>query len=277
MHKQESLVKKLSLSSTPAEKWEIINQLGKVKDKTVIDELVKILDSDTNIQIKSYAARALVKIGGKITLRKLVTLLNSDSWITRMKVAEILGELKYEAAVKPLIKALQTEKEPGVKEWLIISLGKIGEPKALDILINKLEHDKDWEIRMEAANALGEINNKKACQALLKSYQEDSNSTVRWTALAAIYTIDQDYSKINVEKLCNKLTNIVKNSSNEFLIAAAAKTLGKIGDYSVVEDLLYARKMHREMVRLEIDLALRKIAQKHGFSSKEELIDKINY
>ena len=86
------LIEQLADANLKQEKSSIITQLGELRDEEAIPILVSCLEQDDDIEIKGYAANALMNYSSNILTDSLVGLLKSDSWVTRMKAVEILGE-----------------------------------------------------------------------------------------------------------------------------------------------------------------------------------------
>ncbi|MHA1243906.1 MAG: HEAT repeat domain-containing protein [Candidatus Heimdallarchaeota archaeon] len=271
----DSLIQQLVDVSEKNEKYHIITQMGELGDKTAIKYLINFLDSEEDNEIKSYAANAIIKIGGRKTPSNLYRLLRSSSWVTRMKTIEILGELKDKNASYLLIRALRNDSEPNVREWAAISLGKIGDRKAIRHLIYVLKNEEDWEVRMEAANALGIINGKQAQNALKEIYYSDKEYRVSWAAASALAHINKDAAKSIVKDLTFTLIDILKQEKDEEMRGAAARTLGEIGNRLAAKTMLNELKLNKEFVRLEIDLALDKMAKRFNYKTKEEFIKNI--
>jgi len=272
----EEIIEQLTKASSIEEKYSLIKQLGERKEQSALEILIPCLKNETDNTIKSYAADAIIKIGGKKAVLKVIKLLRNPSWVTRMKAAEILGELRNRLAVLPLIRVLRTDEEANVKEWAAIALGKIKDKRACRALINSLKTEENWQIRMEAAFALGIIENKQALDALLNSYYEDPDIRVRWAAATAYARIDRQNSRILLDKLRKELLNVLEREKNETILCAAAKALGEIGDLSIVNQMINTMKISREMVRLELNVAVNKIVKKHNNLKEQEITETNN-
>jgi HEAT repeat protein len=143
-------------------------------DESTIEKLINSLNNE-NIDIRKNAASALIKIGVP-ALEMLINALEDENWRVRWYSAEILGEIKDDRAVKPLIKALNDENN-GVRSNSIIALIEIGEP-AVEMLINALE-DVNWRVRLHSAEILGEINDDRAVKPLTETLNDDNNDVRR--------------------------------------------------------------------------------------------------
>ena len=57
----------------------------------------------------------------------LIEYLEDDDWLVREAAADLLGKIGDVRAVEPLMKRLQVDKDTGVKELAVKSLGLIGD------------------------------------------------------------------------------------------------------------------------------------------------------
>ena len=70
-----------------------------------------------------------------------------------------------------------------------LTLGRIGDPRAVPALNERLEHDFDKEVRVAAAQALGEIGDERGAVALQKAVIHDKRADVRDAAKLALAKI----------------------------------------------------------------------------------------
>ena len=71
----------------------------------------------------------------------------------------------------------------------VVTLGRMGDPRAIPALNERLEHDFDKEVRVAAANALGEIGDERGAVALEKAVIHDKRHDVREAAKLALSKI----------------------------------------------------------------------------------------
>ncbi|MCK5299312.1 MAG: HEAT repeat domain-containing protein, partial [Candidatus Heimdallarchaeota archaeon] len=211
----------------------------------------------------------------KEATQMLVHLLRSESWITRMKAVETLGELEDKKATLTLIRLLRNDPESSVREWAAISLGKIGDKKALKPLASALAKDSHFEVRMEAAKALGKIKDRKAKGALVQAFYSDAEYQVSWASASALANLNDGESKKLLKELTKELVKILESEKDETVLSAAAKTLGEIGNEIAAKIMLKTMKISKELVRLEINLALGKMAKRLNYKDREEFIENI--
>ncbi|UJG40981.1 MAG: HEAT repeat domain-containing protein [Candidatus Heimdallarchaeum aukensis] len=170
-----------------------------------------------------------------VSIKKVLKQLEDSDPIVRRDAILTLGELKDEKGVDPLIKCVQQE----IKEnriTAIVALSDIGDHRAIEILIYCLMDD-DEEIRLAAARALGRFTSPQAITTLLVSLKKDPSVRVK---------------------------------------SRAALSLGSIGSELPVEELLKESKLeHPTTLLYSINSALTMIAKKNGYSSVDELVQKI--
>ncbi|MHA1640789.1 MAG: HEAT repeat domain-containing protein, partial [Candidatus Heimdallarchaeota archaeon] len=111
---------------------------------------------------------------------------------------------------------------------------------------------------------------------LVNAYYNDPDIRVRWAAATAQAKIDKQNSSRLVKELRNELLNVLKEEKDETILCAAAKALGEIGDVSVLNQMINTMKISKEMVRLELNVAVNKIAKKHNVKNQEELLKNNN-
>jgi HEAT repeat protein len=145
----------------------------------------------------SFNQPNILDLKSKGDVRGLIEALNYENdHNVRLSAASALGKLEEDRAVEPLIDALDDRRE--VREVAILSLGRIGDPVAVDALIEKLK-DENWDVRSSAAKALGQIGDSRAIEPLIQSLR-DKSETVRWLAANALTSITNQTFGENAEQ-----------------------------------------------------------------------------
>lgn len=154
--------------------------LKAIKPGNAAEALVQAL-KDEDWLVRNAAAAALIEIDSRKSLPLLIKVLHAGKAGGGEEAAWILGELKIEPAVKPLIRALK-EKNTG---WMAAAaLGKIGSKEAVKPLLRRLK-DKDIKIRRAAAWALAKLPvGRKAVNALKKALKDEDGEVRVWAAVA---------------------------------------------------------------------------------------------
>jgi hypothetical protein len=114
----------------------------------------------------------------------LIVDLKDEDWTVRGCAAMSLGELGDARAVDPLIEALKDDRWD-VREVAALALGKIGDAKAVDPLIGVLKDEGNYGSAAAAAEALGEIGDPRAIVPLTEALKDD-RQRVRWAAAPAL-------------------------------------------------------------------------------------------
>ncbi|GEM_PF-331069 len=117
--------------------------LGTIKAPEAVPALVRALEDP---DVAEAAAEALVQLGPVVVPSVLPLLGHPDAWV-REGAAFVLGGVRAEEAVLPLLERLADE-ERRVREVAAWALGAIGDPRAVDPLMERLDRsvnaDPNW-------------------------------------------------------------------------------------------------------------------------------------
>jgi HEAT repeat protein len=166
--------------SSSSVRWIAASALGEIGDKRAVLPLIGSLeDSDENV--RQEAASALGEIGDKRAVLPLISSLKDSYWWVRRRAALALEKMGWKPRSQDEMIAylLALEKRD--------ELVKIGEP-AVEPLIGSLR-DSDWRTRRSAALTLGKIGDPRALPELKRVAREDKDSNVRRAAREAIRKI----------------------------------------------------------------------------------------
>jgi len=94
----------------------------------------------------------------------LIKLLKDENHGIRTSAAQLLGERKVEAAVKPLIKMLKTEERYACRIIVAKALYDIGDKKALPALKKLAKLDRNKTVRRVAAAIVREMQTVRVAQ-----------------------------------------------------------------------------------------------------------------
>ena len=125
--------------------------------KMDLNSIVALL-GHTNHRVASAAAYALGEIRNPEAVPALVSALKSDRDHMRRIAAHALGKIGDRRAVMPLIEVLCSKPQPtAVQVSVIMSLGKLGDPRAKRILTQLNRSHRNW-LQQTAKVALLKIN-----------------------------------------------------------------------------------------------------------------------
>jgi HEAT repeat protein len=175
-----------------------VKGLDGIKDKRVVNELLRFLSIEAeNWRVKIKVIGLLGEIEDPEVSDKLVTFFNNpflNEVCPAMKrsTALALGKRfnKGTRAADSLIEDLNSD-DILVREAVIQSLGKIGDPMAVPFIIRALD-DKKFAIRLSAVKALGDIGDPEAVPFLKKVASTDHDQYIRQAAKSALQDFRHD-------------------------------------------------------------------------------------
>jgi HEAT repeat protein len=188
----------------------------------------------------------VTKLSAKRDIKGLIRALNyqKDGGVRRA-ATEALGRMGADA-VEPLVASLEDGAQAGVHASAAQALGEIGDARAVEPLIAAL---KEENAKVAAADALGQIGDPRAVEPLIAALKDLSGST-RGNIAQALGLIDDPRA---VEPL---IAALKEQNGGERLIVEA---LGHLGDPRAVEPLIAALYYDSVVVRSRAADALGKI------------------
>ena len=152
-------------------RWKCAQALGILGKKEGTDTLVRIL-SDEDKYVRAAAARSLGQVKSENAGDDLINALKDEHWLVRLNVREALLQIG-EAIDDRLIAALK-DKNSSVRWQTACVLGRIKSDKAIKPLIEALA-DADWMVRDEAAVALTKFDSGKVTEPLGDALNDKSD------------------------------------------------------------------------------------------------------
>jgi|GEM_PF-2348687 len=162
----------------------------------------------------------------------LLEALSSGELEVRRASAFALREIKDPRTFKPLAELLMKDKDPHIRMNAALTLGYLGEEKAVKVLINALA-DPHPLVRCAVVAALGEIGGEKdVLEALVTTLQKDESWRVRRSVLISLV-------KLRSEKIIPFIVKALEDKE-QVVRASAAISLGEIGDEECIAPLAKA-------------------------------------
>ncbi|MFQ3675148.1 MAG: HEAT repeat domain-containing protein [Endomicrobiia bacterium] len=163
------------------------------------------------------------------TVDALIKSLSEKDPFVRAIGCEVLGKMREKKALRQIMMLL---KDPSkyVREKAAISLGQIGDKKAVPVLVEVLEKDEAEEVRVTIAGVLGHLRDKVAVPVLIKTL-EDPSPTARMksaislgligdpSAIPALYRVLKDTHELVRKYACEALGNIGRPAIPALLMA----------------------------------------------------------
>ena len=145
---------------------------------------------------RADAALALGKIKGDDEVVSALgdTLRNDKTWEVRAVAADSLGKLGSPAAAKLLLAALDTAKEPWLRNRIVTALGNFKDDPAMTAKLNSIaKEDSSYRARAAALQALGRMKTADAFATLEAAIAADSpDDFLRNASLRALGPLGDD-------------------------------------------------------------------------------------
>jgi HEAT repeat protein len=164
--------------------------LGELGMEEAVPALARRLDH-ADERVRKAVALALAKIGTRSVAEPLHRALHDPAVDVRMQVALGIGGRKSLALAMPLVVAMEEEKDEGVVRELILALGRIGSPDAVQALIKcaqpagRIFGRKPTALRLAAVEGL-RLAGTPAAYGTLEGLADDGDRQVRAAARAAV-------------------------------------------------------------------------------------------
>jgi HEAT repeat protein len=159
-----------------------VSVLGDLKPEKAVLPLVGAMRDD-DWQVRLQVPDILIRFGSGVEEHFLEALKDENKW-TKMGAINVLGRLKSDDAVLPLISLLE-DQEQMVRDEAAVGLSRINSRTALDPLFDLLEHERSY-VREEAAWVLGEMKSKDAVPRLIKALDDEEAGWMAAVALGKI-------------------------------------------------------------------------------------------
>jgi HEAT repeat protein len=174
--------------------WFVVRNVAELIGELGMDDAVpalgKCLDH-ADERVRKAVGLALAKIGTRGAAEPLRRALRDRSQEVRMQVALGIGGRKSSALAMPLVVAMEEEKDEAVVRELILALGRIGSPDAVQALIKWAQPTgrffgrKPSELRVAAVEAL-RLAATPAALGTLEGLSDDGDRAVREAATRSV-------------------------------------------------------------------------------------------
>lgn len=174
--------------------WFVVRNVAELLGELGMDEAVPALArrlDHADERVRKAVAMALAKIGTRNAAEPLRRALRDRSLEVRLQVALGIGGRKSSALAMPLVVAMEEEKDEAVVRELILALGRIGSPDAVQALIKwaqpagRIFGRKPSALRLAAVDAL-RLAATPAALGTLEGLVDDSDRQIREAAKNAV-------------------------------------------------------------------------------------------
>jgi HEAT repeat protein len=236
LHSEEKMVRQIA-----------VKVMTELRDERTIGPLIDALN-DEDLQVQKDAAQALMNMGSSV-IEPLLNVFNPENISMTSSAIVILGNLKDNRAVEPLIGVLKYFTSWKVRYEAARSLGKIKDRRSILPLIDAL-NDKHVKVREGAAEALRQIG-PIAVDPLITALSDD-NLNICHDAIVLL-------GDIKASQAVEPLILVLKNHELWTLRFEAARALGKIRDTRAIEPLIEALNDKDAYVREGVKSVLKEI------------------
>jgi len=179
--------------------WFVVRNVAELVGELGLEEAVPALARQLGHEderVRKAVALALAKTGSRSAAEPLRRALKDKSPEVRIQAAVGVGGRKASALAMPLVVAMGEEENEAVEQELMLALGRIGSPDAVQALIKfaqpggKLFGRKPTQLRVTAVEAL-RLAATPAAIGTLEGLGADSDKQVRAAAQAALRDLKQ--------------------------------------------------------------------------------------
>ncbi len=185
---------------------------------------------DVSANVRRAAAGVLKTTNGNRARILLEELLSDPESEVRSMAIEALGVPKNEAAVKPLLRLLQKEKDPALLEKASHALGVIGNKNAVPGLLEILSSPNE-NVQWAAINSLGKIGEREAIEYIRPFLAQTHSLPLRKIAITTLGRLKDQASLPTILKM-------LIDDPDEELQKVAADAIGRLDDPSALDETL---------------------------------------
>ncbi|MCM8785250.1 MAG: HEAT repeat domain-containing protein [Candidatus Omnitrophica bacterium] len=182
----------------------LIEAIGKSKDKECAEQLIKFLD-EKDITIKIKVCEAIGEIGDKEKGKDILRVIKeSDYWYLKKVAIETIGKIKDENSYRKIIETVREEKDLRVIASILFAGGEIGKEEFSDFIIPYISF-KNSTVMKVSYNALIKIG-EKSLPYIIK-YVNENIEKLNWETINLIRDLLSEIGKEKIEKLIEFLGN----------------------------------------------------------------------
>jgi HEAT repeat protein len=179
--------------------WFVVRNVAELAGELGMEEAIPALSRQldhADERVRKAVAMGLAKIGSRNAAEPLRRALRDESPEVRMQVALGIGGRKSSALAMPLVVAMEEEADEAVQRELVLALGRIGSPDAVQALIKfaqptgRIFGRKPVGLRVAAVEAL-RLAATPAAVGTLQGLSDDGDKQVKTAARAALKELKQ--------------------------------------------------------------------------------------
>ena len=213
-------------SEDPSRRRKAATLLAEAGGDAALDRL-ELLLRDGNSGVRDAAQSAIVLLGSRAAVEKMLPLLSDEDPSVRNTAIDILRKIGIDGV--DLLHAHAKDADDNVRMFILDILGTIGIHESVDILIEGL-YDVNPNVRNAAVISLGELGDPRAFDHLKQLINDEE-----WIRFSVIESL----ARIPHEQAVDFLLDELKRWSNDGItVCAILETLAAIGSREAVRPLM---------------------------------------
>jgi len=272
----------------------VVQVLGLAGDKEAVPALIRVLD-DENPLVRAGAVKALAEIGDEQAIPFIVNRLRERNDHVREEIIKALVRFGSQV-VQPLHSELMHAKEKTLISTIVLALGKIRNPQSIPLLISRLSSGF-YSVRKDAVEALSSygpqivqpllqklaVNTFDINSILKDAHTQNGNVANRIRAIKALGDLEDHRAIELLKELVTVSDHLVAAAAEDALVkvgcaawgrCGALMVIGKVGDESIVPQLVPSLKDDSPHVRYEVMRAFGKLKSKQAVPEIEKYVHK---
>lgn len=168
-----------------SEMLHVVDAMGHLRNDTSYSTLLDFIDrGNQNPAYHNYRDKFIEALGEhprrEEAVPTFVESLHNDALTgARNKAAQALGKVRDPETLSELYNAVERERYWVVKQTILGTIGKIGDPSAVPFLESQAHTASENGVRLSAANAIRRIDSPEAENALARLAREESNPELK--------------------------------------------------------------------------------------------------
>ncbi len=261
-------LKKLLKDENPFVRQAAVDSLGLLRAKDAIDDIIFVLKTDKETQVKQSAVVALGYIGEPKSVKVLIDLLNNPNETLSVKYAicNTLSIIRSTESVNSLVNLLSTTEDTNLKRSIIYALGKIPHEESLKTLRDEVDKNiQNESLTIDIIRSLIELGDFESVEKFKVLYSTPSaTQKIKFYAGYALAKLAKDKSVLPIIKKSLK-------SDDENVKNLAIDALRIIGDR---ESLVMLKNMRQtessQYTKMLLDMAIKELERKFPQGKKQQ-------
>ncbi|MBI1421993.1 MAG: protein kinase [Gammaproteobacteria bacterium] len=216
---------------------------------------------DPDMTVQSKAIEALTRLKDPATASNLIDILNDDSEYVRRAAVEVLNEVADTRAIKNLLTAMR-DTDWWVRVRAADALGSIGGPRVVEAVLGLLQ-EKDEFLRRTAVEILNSVKDERAYFYLIQALADED----WWVRERAVDALGQLGDKRAIPDLFDAMEKYPESTH------IIVQSLVKLGDDSIVQQLMQKANEASGELRKEMLLAISEFAKKEDLDQNTSMQD----